>query len=274
MRIPLTLTSIVLALTALPGCGGAVSLVLKPPVESTCEEAGLAGCSDLTEGILAYASGDQGRGLTLVQKGAAENSPDELRTFADGLAKIGELPGVAQYMGPVLEVAKVLRSSPGKPSEGPSSSANAKQTAGGARVSGTLGATPAAGTVRVAHQVFPVTEKERFACVINGKAGSCVRLSTGPLTLTNASASPDCAGDAAIFAASFRYDQSGLQLTLDQRDAAWTAYPPLQGASWPVPKGRALIAGVVAETPEKQSARAGCAISWSGEADGHVDDRL
>jgi hypothetical protein len=98
------------------GCGGA-GLLLKSPAESQCVEAGLKGCPQMAEGLVAFVEGDKARGQQLLGEGAAENAPDDLRKFADIVVLLGNIPGAKQYAGPVFEVAEVLRS---KAAEAPS----------------------------------------------------------------------------------------------------------------------------------------------------------
>lgn len=113
------------------GCGGA-GLLLKSPAESQCEEAGLKGCPQMAEGLVAFVEGDKARGQKLLGEGAAENPPDDLRKFADIVVLLGNIPGVSQYAGPVLEVAEVLKS---KAAEAPSSSSRAKRRSGASSAS-------------------------------------------------------------------------------------------------------------------------------------------
>jgi len=89
------------------GCGGA-SLVLKQPVSKACGKAGLRGCEPLSEGVILYVEGDKAQATKRLERAAADNSPEQLRAFADALLALEKIPGASQYTGPLVEVAKIL----------------------------------------------------------------------------------------------------------------------------------------------------------------------
>lgn len=98
------------------GCGGA-SLVLKSPIEERCVEAGLRGCPALAEGITSYVDGDKDEAQRQIAKAGASNSPAEIKDFADKLRALKDLPGAAEYVAPLLEVANMLVASSGEGGE-------------------------------------------------------------------------------------------------------------------------------------------------------------
>jgi hypothetical protein len=96
-----------LLITFLTGCSS-VSLVLRTPVSNQCEATGLKGCPELTEGVLLYVEGDTQNGRKKLLEAASANAPQEVAKFAASLRTLGELPGVGEYMKPVMEVIAIL----------------------------------------------------------------------------------------------------------------------------------------------------------------------
>lgn len=95
-----------LALVVLSGCSA--SMVLKQPVVDQCSGAGLRGCDDITDGVLAYVDGDKAEGRAKLIAGAAQNNPEQVQQFAKTLVTLRDLPGMADQMGPIGEVAAIL----------------------------------------------------------------------------------------------------------------------------------------------------------------------
>jgi hypothetical protein len=95
-----------LALGAL-GCGAA-SMVIKPPVQQRCEAAGLKGCPEVVDGVMLYVEGDEAGATEKLRAGAAQNSPEDVRKFAQALVEVSGLPGASQFAGPVTQIAKLL----------------------------------------------------------------------------------------------------------------------------------------------------------------------
>ena len=116
--------TLVLALPILWACGSA-QLILKSPIEERCGSAGLQGCPELTEGVLLFVEGKDADGKLKLEQAAAQNAPAKLRKFAKALRQLKKIPGTAQYMKPVNEVAKILASSKGDGSKGPAKAGGA-----------------------------------------------------------------------------------------------------------------------------------------------------
>ena len=95
-----------LAAAALTGCSA--SMIIKQPVVDQCQGAGLRGCDQLTDGVLAYVDGDQEAGRAKLVAGAAQNNPEDVRKFAQMLTALRDLPGMSEQMGPIGEVAAIL----------------------------------------------------------------------------------------------------------------------------------------------------------------------
>ena len=96
-----------LLVTFATGCGGA-QMLLKGPLTDKCTGAGLEGCPDLVDGVLAYVDGKKPEGEEKLKKAAAENSPDKVKSFAGTLEPLLELPGVSSYAKPIKEVVDLL----------------------------------------------------------------------------------------------------------------------------------------------------------------------
>ncbi len=93
------------------GCSavGGVSFVLKSPVSSACEDTGLKGCAELTDGVLLAVEGKKQKGLEKIRRGAGENSPEQLVSFAKLLEGLASMPGVAEKGAIVKEVAQQIQ---------------------------------------------------------------------------------------------------------------------------------------------------------------------
>lgn len=93
------------------GCSavGGVSFVLKSPVSSACEDIGLKGCPELTDGVILAVEGKKQKGFERIRSGAAENSPEQLVDFAKLLEGLASLPGVAEQGAIVKEVAQQIQ---------------------------------------------------------------------------------------------------------------------------------------------------------------------
>lgn len=89
------------------GCAAA-SIVVKPPVEQRCASVGLKGCPEVVDGVVAYLNGDKQLAEEKLRKGAAQNSPEEMRAFAELLRGVSSVPGASDYAKPIDEIALLL----------------------------------------------------------------------------------------------------------------------------------------------------------------------
>jgi OOP family OmpA-OmpF porin len=98
----------------LVGCGGA-QLILKPPIESQCNQAGVTGCPEIVEGALTYVEGDKAKGKEQMLRGTAQNAPDNVKKFAKALKELqlDKIPGAAKYTHLLVEIADILASGKG-----------------------------------------------------------------------------------------------------------------------------------------------------------------
>jgi len=230
------------------GCGSA-GLFLKSPVEDQCKSTGLHGCPELTEGTLAFVDGDRTKGAKMLAKGAALNSPKELKQFAEAISALGSLPGVSQYMGPVLEVAAILKGE--KPVPG------VEVDAGSASSPAGTGANDATDAKHTSGMLYPARSDRRFSCA-GDEASACVRSKNGPFLITDVSVTRECGDGAVMFSAAT--DLPTLS------GARWIVSGPISNGRWLVPDGDMLVVAVLGKAGESIEPRRGCAISWSSSS--------
>jgi hypothetical protein len=96
-----------MALVTSTACSVAGSVV-KAPVQERCEEIPLKGCSQMAEGVVLFVEGNQAAGREKLRAGAAQNAPEDVRTFAHAIVLISRIPAVGQYAAPIASVAQLL----------------------------------------------------------------------------------------------------------------------------------------------------------------------
>jgi hypothetical protein len=191
---------IIIGAVALTGCGGA-SFMLKSPVADQCKDAGLKGCEQLTDGVLGFVDGsDKEAAKQKLAKGAAQNEPAELASFAAKLKTVAKLPGLDGFWPQLSEVATLLEGGSGGMGATPPPARSAGET--GARASA-----PTAGNddARTRTTTAIVAGHARaYACNPMGKTSqayvgaTCLRLGIGPLVVTDLVAGGACAGDVVV----------------------------------------------------------------------------
>lgn len=104
----------------LTACGGA-SLILKSPLEDQCSKAGVQGCPEIVHGAIVYIEGDKPAGKDELTRGAAQNAPEKVKTFADGIRSLplNKIPGGQKYTALVIEVADILAGAQPAPAAAP-----------------------------------------------------------------------------------------------------------------------------------------------------------
>ena len=198
------------------GCG-ASQMVLKDPIANKCANSGLQGCDELTDGILLYVDGNKVEGEAKLKQGAAANSPDKVKAFAQNLEPIMQLPGVSSYSGSLKAVIHILATSADahEPTEAGQAATAAKTTqepqAGHATVAP---AVEAATTVTLPPNLdisrlrtrtfFPATDDKATTCdegILAAPNRTCTRVKAflGPLVLTNVHLSAGCPDELLIF---------------------------------------------------------------------------
>jgi hypothetical protein len=188
------LPTFALLITALAGCGGSITIVLKSPVESKCKSAGLKGCPDLTKGVLVYVEGQKDEGKDLLIRGSAENSPAKVKKFAKMIRELKQIPGASRYAGPLFEVADILASAKGAAKGGPAQGGaeEGEEPAEGAPLPPNAGPREG-GTVALA------STSDRAPCGgVGAGFGYCAVIATGPLTLTELTVGAGCPGELVV----------------------------------------------------------------------------
>ncbi|MEO8801430.1 MAG: hypothetical protein ABI551_26305 [Polyangiaceae bacterium] len=199
----------------LVGCGG--TALLHGPVVDRCESAGLKGCDEIADGVIAVADGKKEEGLAKIERGAGNNAPQDVREFADKLNAVSELPGLGSFKPTLKEVATALRISPGV---GGSAVAQPdakvlqdQQLAAvqGERVSGgNVTGKWRAGTAR------PSVNGEACDNVL-GPHGQCERVLIGPAEITSLVAGGGCSAPMIVFAG-------------DAKEPRWSVVIPANGS--------------------------------------------
>jgi len=276
----------VVVMAALSGCGGALSLVLKPPIVERCQDAGLRGCSDLADGVIEYAAGDRDEAKAKLKTGAAANAPDKLREFAAKLRMLKSIPGASEHMGPILEVADLLAGGPAAPalaadapmktaaSSGPTvvvadpalvdyrgDERGDHQPAAAQTVApGAVQAAAVANGLR-AGSVVPAVALDAHKCdlLFNTKPGPepgtawCVVLGTGPLVVTDMQTSGGCS-NTLVLGAGTPVAPTWFLLALPGAPFA------VHGASYQVKSAQPLFAAQISTGEPRHDSR--CAITW------------
>jgi hypothetical protein len=202
---PTTRAAGLIGFVFLNGCGGAASLVLKPPIVDKCKDAGLRGCDELADGAILYATGQKVEGQEKLEKGAAKNAPAKVRAFATKLRMLNGIPGADQYVGPLLKVADIL-SGDETPSHGRLRSEEDANDGPpqGHEHEATAVSQPTARTSSGGHSVTTVPDAFRCAVLIgnsfDGMPGSawCTPLAVGPLVVTDVHATGECSNTLAL----------------------------------------------------------------------------
>jgi hypothetical protein len=71
---------------------GVTGMVLKQPVAQRCEAAGLKGCPEVVDGVVAYVEGNETAATEKLRAGAAQNSPEDVKKFAQPLLGVSGVP--------------------------------------------------------------------------------------------------------------------------------------------------------------------------------------
>lgn len=241
------------------GCGAGARMALQSPISKQCQSAGLKGCDDLTEGTLLILDGQTADGRPKLQHGAAENSPERVRQFAQQIRSLALLPGAGSYgkelaavadmldvadASPVAESAKVA---PPPPPEKPVHVENAEPVA------------TQADSLR-AGVVVPGLDTRAYECAVGeaGKtgsfSGSCVRALVGPAIVTDLHLTGTC--PATLFVFSGKPDRPTWFML------STTGGLAVHGASMLVPESESFVIGLRAGGVAAQGKDLGCGIAW------------
>jgi hypothetical protein len=190
----------------------AVSMVVKPPLQSQCQRFPINGCGELVDGVLLYVEGDKPGALAKINKAKGENTPEQLKPFAKALRDTASLPGAEDYAAPMNQIADLLDAATVTATVAISSAPSAQ----GAATAASEGAPPPAGqhtspvtTVRqdpatravsatadfarlVTETVDLSIKENRTPCKIAGLEAFCVKAREGVLILTDVIAGRSC----------------------------------------------------------------------------------
>lgn len=205
-------TLALIAATGLVGCAAGTALI-KTPVEQKCAGYGLKGCGELVDGVVLYVNGDKDAAVLALKRGAAKNSPAQLRPFAGAIKtvisgdtgeEIAEILSGEIKTPTVMVVTAEATNMDGEvtaPSNayraGPQSSAAAPpQSAPPADRGETIATLAIAASVDPSRLVTgaasPLSEELRVQCDVLGKQGICSRQQAGPIVVTDATVPTGC----------------------------------------------------------------------------------
>jgi len=197
---------------ALLGCAAGTALI-KAPVEQKCAGYGLKGCGELVDGVVLYVNGDKDAAVLALKRGAAKNSPAQIRPFAGAIKSVisgdtGEeiaeiLSGEIKTPTAAVVTAEATNMDgeatvPSNPYRGSAqSSANtAPPQLPPVDHNETIATLAIAASVDPSRlltgAVSPLAEELRAQCDVLGKQGVCSRQQSGPIVITDAAVPTGC----------------------------------------------------------------------------------
>jgi len=262
-------------LAALTGCAAGTALI-KTPVEQKCAGYGLKGCGDLVDGVVLYVDGDKDGAVLALKRGAAKNSPEQLRPFAGALKDV--LPGTAG-----AEIAEILSgdvhasvavavaaqaasaatpavAAPATPYRSPGSGAteagdDTRATDRSDTIALLAIGAPVDPSRLMTGAVSPLSEELRTQCEVLGKQGICSREQSGPLVVTDATVPVACPTEMFFGAAE---SSDGHTSWLVQANA-----PGVHGAKFFVRSDQRLMFAVRAVSASA-TLDPRCIVTWAG----------
>ncbi len=240
-------------LVKVAGTAGA-RLLLKDPIDKKCTDAGLKNCQDITEGLLLYAEGKPEDGKPHLRTAALANSPDQVQTFATAITAIGDIPGTAKYLGPVLDAARFLAFT-ASAGGAPSSPSAVADDSGNQPSSRSAMASAIDMDRLLGGMATPLANPSAVRCGAGGIAASCVRVASGPMLLTGVYFVGQCPEVALALSADSNGDMGAPRWAV----TVSRSQPVLNGAQLLVPVGQSLFVGLSGKAAQQQ-----CAITWSG----------
>lgn len=260
-------------------------MVVKAPVQERCVAAGLKGCPEVVDGVVLYVEGDEAKAVEKLRAGAAQNSPEDIRKFAQKLLEMSGVPGASQFAGPVTQVAKLLieaqsataatgTATPSVVAAAPVAAASTPSATPETNDSSAHAASDSAASDREGYALYALTapvdptraetESVLFGmlntattCTVAGAVGPCLSRREGPLVVTDVFTMNGCPGH--LFVASSFSDNGGMGLH-------WFVEATPSGLTG----ARLLVAGgewlqVVFVPNAKADVRdPRCALTWSG----------
>jgi len=277
---------LLITLILVSGCAG-TRVAIEKPIAERCETTGLKSCRDVTEGIVLYVEGDQRRARQKLHLALDVNGPDEWLEFAGTLRTVPQIPGagdIAARMQQVIEllVAQAQRAEAASPPDWVASAALAAQSSKEKR-SGDSDADPPSPKSKApisaagwrpspsdvdGKTVVPASEEGNRACALTGimssgaesSKGFCVRVSRGPLVVTDLHSSSACPAE--LFAlAGPPGDLSAPRWAVHAQPASNIN---VSGGSLVVRENEHFIIGVTSTSEQKIKRDVRCSITWSG----------
>lgn len=255
------------------GCGGAMTIIVKPPVVSRCEETGLKGCDEITEGVLLYAEGKKDEAREKLRAGVAKNSSTRVRRYAANLKIVASLPGISDYAEPIREVCDLLADETGGPLTNDEEKSAQAEPAGKEKSKSSSKSkhsdddSDASMNTAKDHglrtgTVVPVAAATGYTCSpfasVESTSGSanCVRVSTGPLIVTDVHVGAGCSNDVFILAGKETKPRWFL--------IAPTGGMSVHGARFVVKPDEPVIVGVRTSNAEDALKKtAECSLTWA-----------
>jgi hypothetical protein len=228
---------------ALTGCSA--SMVLKQPVVDQCSGAGLRGCDEITDGVLAYVDGDKAEGRRKLVSGAAQNNPEQVQQFARTLVALRDLPGMSDQMGPIGEVAAILSGDASMLASGEPATVASLGTGGGGET-----ASGSSGRPKLYAQTTSLDDGSGKSCLDQRSASAiCVAARRGGLVVTDVVFDGECSG---AFVAALPWN------VLATNSARWVLRKPVAGGTWPIEPDESLVIGGSDATK--------CDVTWAARA--------
>jgi len=257
-------------------CGCAAgSMMIKAPVQQQCAGYGLKGCGELVDGVILYVDGDKAGAVHKLKEAAAQNSPAQLRPFAQALK--GIVPGEAG-----AEIAEVLSGdiAPDKGEQAPNAAASSAPAVAANSPAAPVGPAAKVAVLDVSRTsarmdnvelalVAPVdpsrliteTASPRTAgpvqsgCDLLGSNGMCTtRPPGGPIVITDAVTPAACKSELFVGGA----DMEGKLGWFAQ-----TNYPGIHGARFLL-RSDQWLEFVARGVPTNKELDARCVITWAG----------
>jgi hypothetical protein len=263
----------VVGVFVLAGCAAGTALI-KTPVEQKCAGYGLKGCGELVDGVVAYVEGDKDAAVLDLKRGAAKNSPEQIRPFAGAIkevvpgeagAEIAEILSGDVHATAVTVVAAAATSTNASQTTVEASSANPYRPSrqpgealaidhGDVITLLAIGA-PVDPSRLLTGTASPSWEELRVQCEVLGKQGICSRQQAGPIVVTDAAVPAGCPSEMFVGAAD---ESDGRTSWLVQANA-----PGVHGAKFFVRSDQRLMFAIRAVSAASTTDPR-CVVTWAG----------
>ena len=254
-------------------------MVVKPPLQSQCQQLPIKGCGELVDGVLLYIQGDKPGATHKLTQVKPQNTPADLERFGKALRETAQMPGASGVAGALNQVADLLDSTgePAAPahamvgkvagataparSDVPTPTSAASTIVERPRERDDLAAralSASADANRIVSESHALSAKEgRIPCKVAGLDAICFKGREGPLLVTDVIGASGCSDRLFIGATESDTPDFGSHWSFEARPTAVT------GARFAVRGGEWLYFAI---SPGKKglSESAECQIAWSG----------